>query len=156
MLEDKANIQRDLWDWTNRLMGTSRSSKKRNAKFCNWGGIAPCTCTCCSLSGKQLCGKGPEPFSTRVGDPGGQNGKQGQCTLRGEEPAGRRIIPLYWALWEHASFRSTEDNTEFPELSLGAKTLPVTNAYVVTLINFGCKKGEIHWWKGVENVYIVD
>lgn len=48
---------------------------------------------------------------------------------------------------------AAEDNIEFPEFSLGAMTLPVTNA-VETLRNFGCKKGKIHWWKGVKNVYM--
>lgn len=49
---------------------------------------------------------------------------------------------------------AAEDNIEFPELSPSAVTSPVTNADVLTLINFGCKKGEIHQWKGVTNVYM--
>lgn len=49
---------------------------------------------------------------------------------------------------------AVEDNIEFPELSLGAMASPVTIAYVLTLINFGCEKGEIHWWKEVKNVYL--
>lgn len=36
-----------------------------------------------------------------------------------------------------------EENIGSPELSLGAMTLPVTNAYVLTLISLGCTKGEV-------------
>lgn len=94
--------------------------------------------------GKQLCGKGP-------GGPDGHYVELGPRTLGAlarVEPAvegGDRsplLSPGETTSGPHLGSR-VEESIGFPELSLSAMTLPATNAYVLTLISLGCKKGEV-------------
>lgn len=127
-------------------MGTLRSSKKVNAKLCTWGEIGPCTSACSTLSvWKAALWKRIWVFFHRGGGSWRAEWETRTVYPEGSGPGQQKDHSSPPSPVESMSRSdlgpAAEYNIEFPELSLGAMALPVTIGYVLTLLNFGCKKG---------------